>query len=841
MRGALWTWAALSAAACATAQTKPDFAKDVQPLLARKCVMCHSEKMAQNGLRLDDGDAALAGGYSGPVITAGKSADSKLITRVSSTKKGFLMPPAGAPLTPAEIDILKAWIDAGAVWPRTAKTAAVKPKSTHWAFQPITRPDPPDTRNRAWARNAIDKFVLARLEAESVAPSPEASKTTLIRRATLDLTGLPPTPDEVKEFLADSRADAYERLVDRLLLSPPYGEQRARQWLDLARYADSDCYEEDVVRPYAWRWRNYVIDSFNRDVPFDQFTIEQLAGDLLPNAGQEQLIATGFHRNSLTNREGGVDRAENRFDQLSNRTSTTGTVWLGLTVGCAQCHDHKYDPIKQKDYYALYAFFNRSEEIDIDAPMPGEMGAWMRTRPAYLERRAHLLKVYDVERLQDEWEQRMLAAANNLGQDLEWDFERTATLTMFDHFEAILRTPKDKRDPKDHERMMYWFINHTGPTKGREVIALESIRTDCRRRLSALDAQQPKLTQSLAMMELPQPPETHIAVKGDYREPGVKVEPDAPGFLPSLPAGSPRNRLTLAKWLVARENPLTARVAVNRLWQDIFGRGLVRTSEDFGTQGDKPSHPELLDWLASDFRDEGWSVKRTLRLILTSATYRQSSTVRKELQDKDPENVLLARAPRVRMQAESIRDAALAASGLLNPVIGGPSVRPPQPAGVAELGYANSIKWNNDEGPARYRRGLYIHFQRTTPYPMLMNFDTPDSNVACSRRRRSNSPLQALNLLNDPVFFEAAQAFALRLARESKPDERLDYAFELALSRKPTARERERMQKFLDQQATELSAQKEQAKLLLPLAPDSAAWVSAARVLLNLDEFITRE
>lgn len=842
MRGVLWTWVAVSAAVCAIAQTKPDFAKDVQPLLARKCVMCHNEKLAQNGVRFDDGDAALAGGYTGPVIVAGKSADSKLITRVSSTKKGFLMPPAGAPLTPTEIDTLKAWIDAGAVWPRTAKTAATaKPKSTHWAFQPIAKPELPDTRNRTWARNPIDRFVLARLEAESIAPSPEASKTTLIRRVTLDLTGLPPTPAEVTDFLADSRADAYERLVDRLLQSPHYGEQRARQWLDLARYADSDGYEKDIVRPYAWRWRNYVIDSFNKDIPFDQFTIEQLAGDLMPNAGQEQLIATGFHRNSLTNREGGVDRAENRFDQMSNRTSTTGTVWLGLTVGCAQCHDHKYDPIKQKDYYSLYAFFNHAEEIDIDAPMPGEMGAWMRARPAYLERRAHLLQVYDVERLQDEWEGHMLAAANNLGQELEWDFERSATLTMFDRFDAILRTPKDKRDPRDQERMMYWFINHPGPTKGREVIALETIRSDCRRRLHALDAEQPKLTQSLAMMELPHPPETHIAVKGDYRDPGLKVEPDTPGFLPPLPAGAPHNRLSLARWIVAKENPLTARVAVNRLWQDAFGRGLVRSAEDFGTQGDKPSHPELLDWLATEFRDDGWSVKRTLRLILTSATYRQSSTVRKELQDKDPENVLLARAPRVRLQAENIRDEALAASGLLNPAIGGPSVRPPQPAGVAELGYADSIKWANDEGPARYRRGLYIHFQRTTPYPMLMNFDAPDSNTSCARRRPSNSPLQALNLLNDPVFFEAAQAFALRLARESKPDERLDYAFELALARKPTARERERMQKFLDQQATEFSTHQDHAKELLPLAPANAAWVSAARVLLNLDEFITRE
>jgi hypothetical protein len=342
-------------------------------------------------------------------------------------------------------------------------------------------------------------------------------------------------------------------------------------------------------------------------------------------------------------------------------------------------------------------------------------------------------------------------------------------------------------------------------------------------------------------MELPKPPQTHLAVKGDYREKGIPVQPDVPGFLPQLPAGASHDRLAFARWLVSKKNPLTARVTVNRLWQDLFGRGIVRTSEDFGTQGDTPSHPQLLDWLASEFRDNGWGVKRTIRLIVTSATYRQSSHARPELMEKDPENTLLARQSRVRLQAENIRDNALAASGLLNPAIGGPSVRPPQPAGVAELGYANSVKWNNDEGPSRYRRGLYIHFQRTTPYPMLTNFDEPDSNVACSRRRRSNSPLQSLNLLNDPAFVEAAQAFALRITREAPPEQRLDYAFQLTLGRLPSAKERERMQKFIDQQATEFSKRQDQAKLLLPLQPADAVWVSAARVLLNLDEFITRE
>lgn len=840
MRGILRTLGVLlCAAACVPGQSKPDFKTDVQPLLQRKCVMCHNERVSQNGVRLDDGETALAGGYSGPVILPGKSGESKLIARVSSTKKGFMMPPAGTPLTEAEVAILKRWIDAGAEWPRAPKPAmAAKPRSGHWAFQPVSRPEVPMVKQQGWSRNAIDRFVLARLEKEGIAPSPEAPKAVLLRRLTLDLTGLPPTPQEVRDFLADPRPDAYEQAVERLLNSKHYGEQRARAWLDLARYGDSDGLEKDLVRPFAWRYRNWVIDAYNRDQPFDQFTIEQLAGDLLPGAGVEQRVATGFHRNTVTNREGGTDPEESRFEQLINRTNTTSTTWLGLTMGCSQCHDHKYDPIKQKDYYSLLAFFNQSEEVDIDAPLPGEYGAWMRGQPEYRDRRAALLREYDVEPLQAEWEEKIRESMNHPGKDADWDFAVSNGRPMLDRFETLLRTPKQQRTGRENDLVLRWFVATPGPYKDRDVDKLEALK-DFRRRLLNLDRTFPRLTQALTMLELPKPPETHIAIKGDFRAKGLKVDANSPAFLPPLDQGAPRNRLTLARWLVSEQNPLTARVAVNRLWTEFFGRGIVKTAEDFGTQGDAPSHPELLDWLASEFRESGWSVKHLVRLVVNSAVYRQSSHTRRELIEKDPENILLARQSRVRLAAENIRDAALASSGLINPTVGGPSVRPPQPAGVAELGYANSVKWAEDEGPARYRRGMYIHFQRTAPYPMLMNFDEPDSYVACARRRRSNSPLQALNLLNDPVFFEAAQALAMRVIREAPAAERLNYAFELALGRVPTARERERIQKYLDDQNAALKAG--QAQALLPLAPEQAAWTGAARVLLNLEEFITRE
>lgn len=820
------------------AAAPPDFEKEVWPIFRKKCYSCHNATLKQNGLRLDDGVSALEGGYAGPVILPGNSKDSKLLARVITDKVEERMPKMGAPLTPAEIETLRAWIDGGAKWTRKSAAAAA-PKPAHWAFQPVRKSAPPVVKNAAWVRNEIDRFVLARLEKDNIAPSPEASRATLIRRVTFDLTGLPPAPADVQAFVADTRPDAYERLVDRLLASPRFGERWARHWLDLARYADSDGYEKDKERPIAWRWRDWVINALNRDMPFDRFTVEQLAGDLLPSPTIEQLIATGFQRNTLTNREGGTDPKESRFEQLINRTNTAGTVWMGLTVGCAQCHDHKYDPISQKEYYSLFSFFDRSEEVDIEAPLPGETGPHLRHLAAYEESRQHLIEIFDIRRLQRAWERKMIRTLDHPGENVEWDFSVSNTRPMFDRFEATLRTPPEQRSAWDEDRMMRWYIGNPGPDDSRDPQFMSSLR-EFRRRLAALDQRLPRITRAPAMTELPNPAPTRLAVKGDYREAGIPVEPGTLAVLPPLPEG-PRNRLTFARWLVSRDNPLTPRVTVNRLWQELWGRGLVLTSEDFGTQGDAPSHPELLDWLASDFVDNGWSLKRTLRTIVTSAAYRQSSHARPDLKDIDPGNTLLARQTRLRLPAEAIRDAALAASGLLNDTIGGPSVKPPQPEGIAELVYAGSAKWVAEEGPNRYRRGLYVHFQRTAPYPMLMNFDAPDSNVACSRRRRSNSPLQALNLLNDPVFFEAAQAFAWRVLSGAPADRRIDEAFLYTMGRPPVPAERERLTKLLDQQASALAAKPAEAAALLPARPADAAWVTLARVLLNLDEFMTRE
>ena len=669
----------------------------------------------------------------------------------------------------------------------------------------------------------------------------------MIRRLSLDLTGLPPTPAETDAFLNDKHADAYERLVDRLLASPHYGEERARAWLDLAHYADSDGYEKDLVRPWAWRYRQWAIDAFNRDMPYDQFTIEQLAGDLLPGATVDQKVATGFLRNTLTNREAGVNRAEARFEQIVNRTNTVATVWLGLTVGCAQCHNHKFDPITHKDYYQFFAFFNRADENDIDAPLPGELGPYLAARPEYDKKRRQILEYYGVPELQKQWEARIQQAFREQGKDLEWDFAVTEIRPSFDGADRFLKGEWAKRTQRQADRLTDYFVANPGPEleKNKPVAAFLK---EARGKLKDLRATLPEITQAPVMEELPNPPQSNIHLGGDYQALGAPVEPDIPSAF--APISVPRqNRLTLARWLVSRENPITARVAVNRMWQGFFGQGLVVTSENFGTQGDKPSHPELLDWLASEFQDHDWSMKYIQKLIVMSAAYRQSSAFRKELESTDPSNVLVARQSRLRLPAESIRDEALAASGLLNTAIGGKSVRPPQPAGVAELGYSGSVKWPESTGPDRYRRGLYIHFQRTTPYPMLMNFDEPDSNTTCTRRGRSNTPLQALNLLNDPVFFEAAQALAARVLEDMPGGmpQRMDYAFELVLARKPSAHERERLMEYYEQQKQLLAKDPKALEGMQPVRPDgvealdAAAWVGVSRVLFNLDEFITRE
>jgi hypothetical protein len=685
--------------------------------------------------------------------------------------------------------------------------------------------------------------VLARLEKDGLAPSPEASETTLLRRLSFDLTGLPPTPAEVSEFVNDKQPEAYERAVDRLLASPHYGEKWARHWLDLARYADSDGYEKDLVRPYAWRWRNWVINALNADMPFDQFTVEQLAGDLLAKATVEQRVATGFHRNVLTNREAGVDRAEARFEQDVNRTNTIATTWLGLTVGCAQCHNHKYDPISQKDYYRLFAFIRNVEEHELDAPLPGEIGPYLLDRPRYQKEREKLLTEYGIPEMQAAWEEKVRYHMAHAGTDSEWDFAVTEFRGRFDYADKLIHKPSDKRTVKEAERVTnYFVISAPKPDLLRDKIKAAGIR-EVRDKLNELIRSHTPLTEAMTVVESDTPVKPYLAVRGDFRVKGEEVEPGTLSVLPPLKANGTPTRLELARWLVAPENPLTARVAANRMWQEFFGRGIVRTSEDFGTQGEKPSHPELLDWLGTEFRDNGWSMKRMHRLIVTSAAYRQSSKARPELNDRDPENRLIARQARLRLPAELIRDEALAVSGLLNPAIGGESIRPPQPAGIAELGYSNSVKWNETKGPGRFRRGLYILFQRTAPYPMLMTFDEPDSNVACSRRARSNTPLQSLNLLNDPVFFEAAQAFALRAEKDcpAGAGDRIGCMFQLAIGRQPSDGERERLARYLDEQATIFGKDKQAAGQAAPLDPKDAPWVGLARVLLNLDEFITRE
>jgi hypothetical protein len=796
----------LPLAAAARAASPPDFARDIQPIFQKRCYVCHGPQMQMKGLRFDERQAAMR------AITPGDSAHSAVITMTTGAA-GKLMPPSG-PLPAGEIALLREWIDRGANWPDSAARPGL------WSLQPIARPAPP-VRNDAWISSAIDRFVLARLEAEKIEPSPPADRVTLIRRISLDLTGLPPAPRDVENFLADDRPDAYERLVDRLLASPHYGEKWARYWLDLAHYADSDGYEKDLERPWAWRYRKWVIDALNRDMPYDQFTIEQIAGDELPHSTLEQKIATGFFRSTLTNREGGVDRREARFDELIDRTGTLGTVWLGMTMRCAQCHDHKYDPIKQKDFYQILAYFNRAIEADIDAPMPGEIEPHLAAKPEYDRKRAELLSENDVPALQGQWESKMRGAMDDPGKELDWDFAVTAFRASFDHADPVMRKPAEERTDREQHRLTDYFVRNPGPVIAKQKEVTEKFKT-LRMRLDELEKGFPGVTQAYIFEDDRQARPAHIAVRGDWRTEGAEVEPCTPSFL-GKSGTCPTTRLELAKWLVSPGNPLVARVAVNRLWQELFGRGLVATSDDFGTQGERPSHPELLDYLASDFRDHGWSMKRTLRQIALSATYRQSSAARPDLESKDPANILLARQLRLRLPAELIRDQALATSGLLDAEIGGKSIKPPQPAGVAELGYRSNVKWQESTGKARYRRGLYIHYQRTTPHPFLANFDEPDSTLSCTRRRISDTPLQSLNLLNDPVFFEAAGALARRIQQEapgSSVDDRLTYAFELCLGRKPTAVEKDRLATYFHQQQD---------------------WVGVSRILLNLDEFITRE
>jgi hypothetical protein len=766
------------------------FGRDVLPILSENCFQCHGpdEKARKAKLRLDTRDGVLK------VVTPRKSDESKLILRVTADPDTGVMPPpkTNRKLTAAQKETLRRWVDEGAEWGK------------HWGYEAPARPDLPPVKNKAWARNDIDAFVLARLGAEGLSPSPEAAKETLIRRVTLDLTGLPPTPAEVDAFLGDTSADAYEKVVDRLLKSPRYGERMAADWLDAARYADTNGYQNDFART-MWPWRDWVIQALSRNQPFDQFTVDQIAGDLLPNPTLEQRIATGFNRNNRTVTEAGSIDEEWRVENAVDRVETTATVFLGLTMGCARCHDHKFDPISQREFYQFYAFFNSVNEKGV-----------------YTEQRGNVPPLIVLPSAEDKERLKQLdAAVADADRTLR---ERNEKKSIFrPQSYADLLAAKEKADKARKEKAEY-------EKRVPSVMVMEDTKT---------------------------PRETFVLKRGRYDQPDKeqKVEPGVASCLPPLPPDAPRNRLGLAKWLVDPKNPLTARVTVNRYWQHYFGAGLVRTTENFGVQGDLPSHPDLLDWLATEFVRTGWDVKAMQRLIVTSATYRQSSKAPAELLHRDPENRLLARGPRFRLPAEAVRDNALAVSGLLVEKLGGPSVKPYQPTGLWEelAGGAGEGPYVQEKGPNLYRRSLYVYRKRTVPHPALSTFDAPSREVCQVKRPRTNTPLQALELLNDVTYVEAARALAQLMLTEGgkTPEERVTFAFRRATARRPRGAELRILLRGLERYQEKFAADKDAARKFLrhgDSPPDTkldpaelAAYMATASVILNLDETVTKE
>ena len=815
-----------------------DFVHDVRPLFESHCWKCHGDQRHESGFNLQHGAAALAGGDIGRDIQPGKSAESRLVQFASGLDSDERMPPdgEGTQLSTEEVGLLRAWIDQGAKWPKGADVVAAAP-TTHWAYQKPVRPPLPKVKHASWPRNEIDYFILARLEQEGLAPAAEEDRARLIRRVSLDLIGLPPTPEEVDAFVADTRPDAYERVVDRLLASPHYGERWARPWLDLARYADTQGYEKDPRRS-MWPYRDWVINALNRNLPFDQFTIEQLAGDLLPNATNDDRIATGFHRNTMINTEGGVDPEEYRVLALIDRVNTTATVWLGTTLGCCQCHSHKYDPFKQTEYYQFLAFFNNTADSGSDNGPEVELStpAAVADRAEIARLEAHLNAITsNLARAQMEWEQ-SLKSPNSPGS-------RAAKAVPIPQLIAtILAVPADQRTPAQKDELLKYFRS-IDPALLSERQRLEKLR----KKLA-----EERVT-TLVMQELPSPRQSHIFTGGSFLNPGDVVTPGIPAVLNPLKpaAGQPLNRLALAKWLVEPANPLTARVAVNRFWAQHFGVGLVATVEDFGTKGERPSHPELLDWLATEFVRRGWDMKAMQRLIVTSATYRQSSRIAPASVERDPQGRLLSRFPRNRLEAELVRDQALAISGLLSPKIGGPSVMPPQPDGVWSNPYSGD-RWATSAGADRYRRGLYTFWKRTSPYPEFTNFDAPSREFCVARRPRTNTPLQALTVLNDPVYIEAAQSLARRMMREvaDDPPARVRRGFLLVLARSPKPAELERLLSLYRHEMAYFSEDGATAKAMAGSAAaelksselaQAAAWTVVANVLLNLDETLNLE
>ncbi|MCC6425953.1 MAG: PSD1 domain-containing protein [Phycisphaerales bacterium] len=1013
----------------ASAAAKVDYHRDIEPILIKRCYQCHTGEKPEGGLSLAERAGAIKGGKSGlPGIVPGNVLQSHLYQLVSGADPKKRMPPKGGALADEQIAAIRAWIDQGASWDSPSGPG----EHWHWAYRAPVRPNPPAVKNTNWARNPIDHFVLAKIEAEGLSPSPEADRYTLIRRLSLDLTGLPPSVEEVDAFINDRSAGAYERVVDRLLASPHYGERWGRLWLDLARYADSHGYEKDGLR-VMWPYRDWVIGALNADMPYDQFTIEQLAGDFLDKPTGRQLVATGFHRNTQTNEEGGTDIEEFRLDAVIDRINTTGSVWLGSTVGCAQCHNHKNDPLTQKEYYQLLAIFNQdaldvriinsSEKYAagamIDYPRDARFDQLdeLNDRLDELERLT-AARTPELEAQQSAWEQQVRAriaawstltpakaesaAAAGLaiqpdgsvlasGEPPESDTYTLEFPLPAGEISAIrLETIPDPSLPKggagradnsnfvlsdfaaslvnqgaedpsqaerrltfgsavaDHEQQggdvslrisasidadprSGWAIGgketephsavlvlaeplkltapanlritmkqeyggrHTigrfrisatqaepgevsaagilPPTLRAGIMMTARERTDsqsaaiwdhfraiapalapARQELASLQSKRSELivAQALVMQRNDAPRQTHLFVRGNFLTPGDPVEATTPSYLPSIPAGVPVNRLTFAQWITSPQNPLTARVQVNRLWEGIFGRGIVETSEDFGPQGDPPTHPELLDWLATELVRDQWSLKQALKTIVTSATYRQSSRVTPELLQKDPYNRLLARAPRFRVEAEMIRDIGLTSSGLLTRTIGGPSVYPPQPEGTWTQIYSGE-RWMESKGPDRYRRGLYTFWRRTSPYPAFMGFDAPSREISCTRRPRTNTPLQALTTLNDPAYVEMAAAMARRMMSEggASTASRAAYGMRLCVGRRPSEAEVQRLVDLFDAQLESYRGDAGSASDMASFGVAGAggqfdpaevsAWTVVANVLLNLDETLTRQ
>ena len=771
-----------------------DFNRDIRSILANRCFRCHGpdDETEQAGLRLDVPEHAYEQLDSGNrAVVPGEPDASEILQRICSTDDDVRMPPAesGDPLSPSQIALVTRWIEQGAKYDR------------HWSFDAPRRSGLPRVAKQDRSRNAIDVFVQARLERDGLRPAKRAGRRQLIRRVTLDLIGLPPTMEEVKSFLGDERPGAFDRVLDRLLSSPAYGERWARVWLDLARYADSAGYAQDPPRT-IWKYRDWVISALNENKSFDDFTVEQLAGDLLPHPTEDQLIATAFHRNTMTNSEGGTDDEEFRNAAIVDRVNTTMQVWMGLTMGCAQCHNHKYDPITQQEYFRFFAVFNNTEDADRGNESP----------------------------TLESWTEELLEQKRSLQAQIE-------ELKAKKQQASPQPTEKDEtgKDNTDHEEQRDSPAAEELKQLQKQLADLKGVPTPIMRELSGDKIRQ-----------------THIQVRGNFQVKGEQVAPGVPSSFHPLAGDEQPNRLDAARWLVDQRNPLTARVTTNRIWEQMFGVGIVETSEDFGVQGMLPSHPDLLNHLALELMHSRWDTKRLIRLIASSATYCQTSRVRPQLLKRDPANRRLARGPKFRLSAEKLRDQALAVSGLLSRNMYGPSVRPPQPNLGLRAAFGGSTDWEPSSGDDRYRRGLYTSWRRTTPYPSMATFDAPSREFCTVRRIRTNTPLQALVTLNDPVFVEAAQALARRIVADAgtSNEERAKYAFELCLSRTPSRDELGQTLALLDDALSRFASDAEAATSMAsdPLGPvpdemDTgalAAWTVVANVIMNLDEFLAR-